>query len=294
MSHSISRRTFVGAVAASFVAPRLTVPARRLKIGHTGITWGYALPAAEAAIRDVGSLGYHAFESFGSVLDAWEARGGLGRLLDAATLPLRSAYCPFELTNASVRRDELAKATRWGTLIKKYGGSIAVVGPNSVNRTTYDFRAQRSTIQSALGDIGRALEDVGVVGALHPHTGSCVQTADEVYGVMDGVDHRIGLAPDVGELLAGGANPLTVVKDLLPVVRHVHLKDFNGGATHDGYCPLGEGRVDFAAIVEVLETSAAEPMLMVELNPGTGGRTPLEMARVSKNFLQTLGYPFRS
>lgn len=296
MSDIVSRRAFVGSVATGLFAMRASVIARRLKIGHTGITWGYAPANAEGAIRDVASLGYHGFESFGSVLDAWEAKGGLGRVLEGVKLPLQSAYCPFELTNAPVRRDEVAKARRWGTLIKKYGGSVAVVGPNTVNRSSYEFRSNRTTIQSALADIGAALDDVGVVGALHPHTGSCIQTADEVYGVMEGVDGRIGLAPDVGELLAGGADPLKVVKDLLPLVRHVHLKDFNGGAAHDGYCPVGEGRVDFAAIVDVLETSRHTPMLMVELNPpanGTAGRTPLESARASKTFLERLGYTFR-
>jgi len=296
MSDYLSRRGFVASVAAGLLVARASGFARRLKIGHTGITWGYAPPNAEDAIRDVASLGYHGFESFGSVLDAWEAKGGLGRLLEAANLPLRSAYCPFELTNANVRRDEVSKAKRWGSLIKKYGGSVAVVGPNSVNRSSYTFRSNRAAIQSALADIGAALDDAGVVAAVHPHTGSCIQTADEVYGVMDGVDRRVGLAPDVGELLAGGADPLKIVQDLLPLVRHVHLKDFNAGATHDGYCPVGEGRVDFGAIVDVLERSTREPMLMVELNPaanGTSTRAPLETARASKVFLERLGYAFK-
>jgi inosose dehydratase len=290
---TISRRSFVASVAAGVAAWRLPpILARRLQVGHTGITWGYAPANAETAIRDVGSLGYHAFESFGSVLDWWETRGGLGRLLEAAKLPLRSAYCPFELTNAAVRREEVAKATRWGALIKKYGGSIAVVGPNSVPRSSYVFSDNRAAILATLNDIGRALQDVGIVGAIHPHSGSCVQTRDEVMAVMSGIDTtRIGLAPDVGELMAGGADPVQVVRELLPLVRHVHLKDYDGGSKHDGFCPLGQGRVELSRVVELLESAEQEMMLMVELNPGT--TAALETARTSKSYLGTLGYGFR-
>ena len=39
---------------------------RRLVAGHTGITWGFSPDDAQAAVRDVGSLGYHGFESFGN------------------------------------------------------------------------------------------------------------------------------------------------------------------------------------------------------------------------------------
>ena len=69
------------AVAASPSALSRQVDAklRLRKIGHTGITWGYSAEDAPNAIRDVGELGYHGFESFGSVLEAWEERGGLHR-----------------------------------------------------------------------------------------------------------------------------------------------------------------------------------------------------------------------
>jgi inosose dehydratase len=300
MSKRISRRSFVASLAAFSVfgarMPRLT---RKLKVGYTGVTWGYVPSTAEAAIHDVGSLGFHAFETFAAVLEWWETRGGLGQLLERAGLPLRSAYCPFDLTSVTTRRDEVAKARRWGALIKKYGGSIAVIGPNPVARETFAFSESRSTILAALGDIGLALEDVGVAGAIHPHIGSCIQSRDEIFRVMDGIDaRRLGLGPDLGELLASGADPLAIVKELASAIRHVHLTDFDGGTKRDGYCPLGQGQVDIAAIVDVLETSHRLPMLMVELNPpletARAPRTPLEAARAAKTYMESLGYAFRA
>jgi inosose dehydratase len=64
---------------------------RNIKIGHTGITWPNN--QIEQAIRDIASLGFHGLETFGNVLESWEARGGLGAVLEQNKLPLISAYC---------------------------------------------------------------------------------------------------------------------------------------------------------------------------------------------------------
>jgi len=107
--------------------------------------------------------------------------------------------------------------------------------------------------------------------ALHPHTGSCIQTRDEIY-------------------------PVQVVKDFLSVIAHVHLKDFDGGSRHEGYCPVGKGRVDIQGVVEVLETSVQDFMLMAELNPAPGRDGNVsgvyQLAQASKRKLAALGYGF--
>jgi inosose dehydratase len=66
-----------------------------------------------------------------------------------------------------------------------------------------------------------------------------------------------------------------VVKDFLPLFRHVHLKDWNGGPHWAENCPLEQGKVD-------VDPSAKAPL------------TPIETARVSKEYLQKQGYAFRS
>jgi inosose dehydratase len=294
------RRTFtkmlaVGLAAASVPALGAQKP-RRLKAGHTGITWGFSPADAEKAIADVASLGFHGYESFGNVLEAWEPKGGLDKLLQAAKLPLRSAYCPVNLTDPTKRKEEVDKIVRWGGLIKKCGGSVAVIGPNNVKRPDYNFAEHKTNIVEALNDIGKALTDIGVVGALHQHTGTCVETRDETYAVMEAVDTRyVKFGPDVGQLQKGGSDPVKVVKDFLPVVRHVHMKDFDGGEHYLGYCPLGQGKVDVATLADMLDSSGNDLMIMAELDPSPQmPLAPLEAARINKTCLQSLGYSFRS
>ena len=177
-----------------------------------------------------------------------------------------------------MRGAEVEKIVRWGRLIRKCGGSVAVIGPNNVKRPEYEFGAHKAHIVDALNDIGKALGDIGVVGVLHQHTGTCVETRDETYAVVEAMDTRVvKFGPDVGQLQKGGSDPVKVVKDFLPVIRHVHLKDFDGGNAYLGYCPLGQGKVDVKAVVEALESSGNELMIMAELDPSQG--MPLSRTR---------------
>jgi len=292
----MQRRQFLGSLAVAGAGSRLFAAERRLKIGHTGITWGFKPDDAPGAIHDVASLGYNGYETFGEYLDAWELKGGLKAVLDAAGLPLVSAYCNVNLTDPTKRTDEVAKAVRWAKLIQKCGGTTAVIGPNGVRRPAYDFKTSKSDIVAALNEIGQAVTDAGVIPALHQHTGTCIETRDEVYAVLDAVNSKaVKFGPDVGQLAKGGSDPVKVVKDFLPLIRHVHLKDWDGGPYWVQYCPLGRGKVDLPAVLDLLEQNREMKIVMVELDPSANApMPPLETARTSKEYLKKLGYTFRS
>ncbi len=285
-----------GAACAGERGARAQQPVRRLRIGHTGITWGYQPDDAARAIPDVASLGYRGYETFGEVLEAWEPKGGLDKILQENKLPLISAYCNVNLTDPSKRADEVAKIIRWAKLIRKCGGVTAVIGPNGVRRSSYDFKASKDNIVAALNEFGKAAAGEGLTAVLHQHTGTCVEMRDEVYAVLEAVDSRaVKFGPDVGQLAKGGSDPVQVVKDFLPIIRHVHLKDWDGGKYWAQYCPLGQGKVNLPAVLDLLEQSPEMKIVMVELDPSPGAPlTPPETARASKEYLMKLGYAFRS
>jgi inosose dehydratase len=298
----MDRRGFIGRLGAALglagqsakVVPG--APKRRLKVGHTGITWGYKPEDAAQAIHDVGSLGYAGYESFGEVIEAWEPRGGIKRLLESSEVPLISASCNVNLTDPTKRKDETDKIIRWAKLIQRCGGVTAVVGPNGVKRSAYDFKASKADIVAALNEMCKAVSDAGITAALHQHTGTCIESRDEVYAVLESVDTKyVKFGPDVGQLAKGGADPIKIVKDFLPLIRHVHLKDWNGGPYWSEYCPLGQGKVDVPAVMDLLEQAQDLKIVMVELDPSANApMTPLETARTSKEYLKSLGYMFRT
>ena len=300
----MNRREFSKSIAAALGASALPLlgATRNLKIGYTCITWGAfprgweASATLENAVRDISSLGFHSFETFPEILDDWDAKGALSKLIDQYQVPLKSGYCRTNVTDASKRKESVEQVIKLGKTIKKFGGTFAVMQVNGVKRDSYNYKEYRSNIIAGLNDHAQALADLGLGTGLHQHTGTCIETHDEVYDVMESANTKVlKFAPDVGQLQKGGSDAAKVVRDFLPLVKHMHLKDYLGGEHYAGYCPLGMGKVDLVAILDMCETGGQQPNIMVELDPSSKQpMTPLETAQTAKAFLQKVGYKFRS
>lgn len=308
----MNRRTFSAAISAALVGGSAFGAGKlSLQIGHTGLTWvplgGRMTPRPainpmvdpqyiQAAVRDIAGLGFYGVELFGNQIEAMEAHGGVGPLLEQNKLALISAYCTVNLSDRAARKDSIAKTLEWANLVKKYKGKVIVVGPNGVKREGFDFKAAKDDIVTALNEVGKAVTDLGLTPVLHQHTGTCVETRDETYAVMESVDTRVmKFGPDIGQLQKGGADPVKVVKDFLPLVQHMHLKDFNGGPEYLGYCPLGKGKVDLPAILAMMDGRKTSGLVMVELDSPPPQPAPaLENARIAKAYLQGAGVTFKS
>jgi len=310
----INRRAFSKTVAAAALSSSaLAANKLTLHIGHTGLTWiplgggpgAGPRPAidpmadpqyVEAAIRDISQLGFYGIELFGNQIDAMEAHGGVGALLEKYNLPLISAYCGANLSDPAQRKASIEKTLGWAKLVQKYNGKVIVVGPNGVRRNTYEFKDHKDDIVTTLNELGKAVTDMGLTAVLHQHTGTCVETREETYAVMEAVDTKaMKFGPDIGQLQKGGSDPVKVVKDFLPLVQHMHLKDYVGGKEYLGYCPLGEGKVDITAILAMMEGRKTAGLVMVELDSPPPQPMPAgETAKIAKAYLQKQGVVFRS
>ncbi|MCC7123666.1 MAG: sugar phosphate isomerase/epimerase [Acidobacteria bacterium] len=308
---AITRRTFSRTLGLGLVGAALPVAAQRpldVRVGHTGITWPWGNAPGQGparlsgpepiveVVRDVSGLGYRGLELFGWQIEGMEAFGGLGPLLEKHKLPLVSSYSGVNLTDPAQRQTTIANTVRTGKLVKKLGGTVIVIGPNGVPRNTFDFAANKAGIVTALNEVCRAVTDIGLTPVLHQHTGTCIETRDETYAVMEAVDTRyVKFGPDIGQLQKGGADPVKVVKDFLPLVHHMHLKDFSGGEAFLGYCPLGEGKVDLPAILAMMDGKKIDGMVMVELD--SSPNQPIsakDTATTAKAYLQKHGVSLRA
>jgi len=298
----MNRRQFSKTLAIGLGSTALyAADSRKLKIGYTCITWGTfprgdeAAATLEPALRDIASLGFNGFETFPEVLDNWDKKGALTQLLERHKLPLTSAYCRTNLIEPAKRKETVDAVIGMGKVIKKYGGKFGVLAPNGMQREGYDFKAHKASIIAGLNDCAMALNDLGLGAGLHQHTGTAIETRDETYAVMEGVNTKhCKFAPDVGQLQKGGADAAQCVKDFLSITVHMHLKDWKGWDHYVGYCPLGQGKVDIKRILDMVEKSNSSANIMVELDPSANApMTPLETAQTSKAYLQNLGYKFK-
>jgi inosose dehydratase len=312
MKKTLNRRTFsqlvamsMGATATAGVSVWAQAKKRNVVIGHTGITWpgrtggggrrgGGAPPPPpdpalnETIFKDVSELGFAGLELFDWQINGLESQGLLGGLVEKYKLPLVASYTSVNLTDPAQRGETIAAAVAVGKIMKKYGGKTIVIGPNGrVGGESYNYNDHKQNIVTTLNELGKAVTDIGLIAALHQHTGTAVETRDETYATMEAVDTRVvKFGPDIGQLLKGGVDPVPVVKAFLPVVQHLHFKDWVGGPSMAGYCPLGLGKVDLIGILDLMEGRKLEGMIMVELDrSGEMPYTPRETADIARGWL---------
>jgi inosose dehydratase len=250
----------------------------------------------EIIFKDVSELGFAGLELFDWQINSLESQGVLAGFVEKYKLPLISSYTSVNLTDPAMRAQTIAAAVSVGNILKKYGGKTIVVGPSGrVGGQSYNYSEHKQNIVTTLNELGKAITDIGLIAALHQHTGTAVETRDETYQTMEGVDTRyVKFGPDIGQLQKGGVDPIEVVKHFLPVVHHMHFKDWIGGSSMAGYCALGLGKVDLVGILDLMEGRKLEGMIMVELD--SGGQmpyTPREAAQIAREFLVKNGVPMK-
>ncbi len=316
----MDRRTFsqlLGMTLAATATPVLPAWAqakkRNIVIGHTGITWparsaggarrgGGPPPPPDPALnetifKDVSDLGFYGLELFDWQINGLESQGVLGGFVEQYKLPLISSYTSVNLTDPAQRGATIASAVAVGKILKKYGGRTIVIGPSArVGGESYNYNEHKQNIVTTLNELGKAITDIGLIAALHQHTGTAVETRDETYATMEAVDTRyVKFGPDIGQLQKGGVDPVAVVKKFLPVVQHMHFKDWVGGPSMAGYCALGLGKVDLVGILDLMEGRKLEGMIMVELDGG--GQmpyTPREAAQIAHDWLVKSGVAMKA
>jgi inosose dehydratase len=271
------------------------------RIGHTGITWP-GLPV-EQAMADVASTGFTAFETMAHLfLQNSAGRAALERGTQLTGVKLAAAYCGANFLEPEHARADFDKLLAWGRALRDLGGDVAVIGPGRKRPQGYepdDYESMANT----LTELGRRMSDVGVTIALHPHTGTSVETPEEIVAVLEEIDPRyVGFGPDVGQIAKAGGDPLELVQTYRSLVRHIHIKDYVGGPVrydasgkaidttgYAGYVPLGEGVVDLRAILQILDEDAYAGWLMVELD-GTphSPHAPKTAAAMGRKHLEVL------
>jgi inosose dehydratase len=249
----------------------------------------------EAIFRDVSELGFAGLELFDWQINGLESQGLLAGFVEKHKLPLVASYTGINLTDPAQRAQTIANAVSVGKIMKKYGGKTIVIGPSGrIGGQNYNFAEHKQNIVTTLNELGKAITDIGLIAALHQHTGTAVETRDETYQTMEAVDTRyVKFGPDIGQLQKGGVDPVEVVKHFLPVVHHMHFKDWDGLEGGAGYCPLGQGKVNLIGVLDLMEGRKIEGMIMVELD-GARQLTPRDAAVIARDFLVKNGVTMKA
>jgi inosose dehydratase len=167
-------------------------------------------------------------------------------------------------------------------------GPVVLADAGTAERLAGAGRPAEQARTALEGDrLARALERVsqaaercrarGVDAVFHHHTGTYVETPDEIAALMAGTD--VPLCFDTGHAAVGGGDPLELVRTHAKRIEHLHVKDVDPvllarvrsgdlpleQAWGDGiFCPLGDGMVDLRAVLTLPELQDFEGWIVLE------------------------------
>ncbi|WP_214406588.1 sugar phosphate isomerase/epimerase family protein [Pseudonocardia lacus] len=265
--------------------------------------WGHQL-APELVLAQMRELGLAATEFGPEGFLPVEPRGRAD-VLAAHGLSAVGGFVPALLHDAG--HDPLPAVDRELDAFVAAGAGTLVLAAAS-GTDGYDARPELDdaawrTLLGNLDRIAARARGRGVDAVLHPHVGTMVETGAEVERVLAG--STVPLCLDTGHLLIGGSDPLDLAKAVPERIAHTHLKDVDatvaarvraGDTTYTDavrggmYRPLGQGDVDIAGIVGVLEAHGYRGWYVLEqdtiLTAEPTGEGPVADVGASVEFLR--------
>jgi inosose dehydratase len=164
--------------------------------------------------------------------------------------------------------------------------------------------AEMRQFADTLNRVGEITLAEGVRSCFHNHVGTVIETREETDALLALADPAlVFLGPDTGHLAWAGADPVAFCRDYAPRILTMHLKDINAAVAEQGraaewdyqeaqrhgvWTELGQGAIDFPAILEILRGAGFSGWLIVETDV-TQLPSALESAQVSRAYLRGLG-----
>jgi len=146
---------------------------------------------------------------------------------------------------------------------------------------------ERRKVINGLRWMGDYAADRGIRIALETHEGP-TQNGKRAREFLAELDHpHVGLNYDTGNIYYynDDIDPAEDIREIADRVMHVHLKDTLGGKGEWRFCALGEGRVNFAKIVQTLESAGFDGPYSLEIEglEGEDLRREEHLQRVRKS-----------
>ncbi|MEZ6051212.1 MAG: sugar phosphate isomerase/epimerase family protein [Planctomycetaceae bacterium] len=167
----------------------------------------------------------------------------------------------------------------------KLGVSLVVAGAGGAVTPE-----EESTLFEHLCQIGDMAGKRGITYCFETHPGLC-RNASGMLRTMEHLDHpHLRLNFDTGNILFynEGADVPDELEQVLPYVKHVHLKDHRGAAGEWCFPALGAGgNVDFARVVELLHGIGYDGPMSLEIE-GIQGEAELTLDQTHQRVVDSV------
>jgi inosose dehydratase len=265
-------------------------------------------PSPEQVLTEIKAAGYDGTELGPYGYYPCAARE-LQQTLRSHNLTLTSAFVPLRWFQPERFPSDAEALTGVARLLAELQCPFIVVadGMAAADEPVPDEAAWK-TVAHNMEEIARRMQGLGLRTVFHLEAGSHLATPDDQERLCALADpDLVGICLDTGHYAYSFGDPREAVRQYGRRIRYVHLKDVDPGvrervsrenldfysAVRSGvFAPLGAGCAQIAGVVADLLSLGYEGWLVAEqdvLMPLGGGRTPLENARRSRDYLRQLG-----
>ena len=252
----------------------------------------------------------------------------LGAELARRGLVMLGAFVPVALKHPAAHAAGIANAVKTARLLAAVAGTPApylVLADDNGTAPERTRLAGRVTPESGLNpedwrvfaggvdQLARVVfEETGLRTVFHHHCAGYVETPDEIATLLELTDpRRLGLVFDTGHYCYGaGAGSCDVPCDVVAAldrfgdrVWYIHCKDcqpevarraraeqwdYFTALRHGVFCELGQGCVDFPALLRWLGARGYDGYVLVEQDVLAGMGTPKESAQRNREYLRSI------
>jgi|GEM_PF-3460196 len=184
-------------------------------------------------------------------------------LLDLHRLDLAAISCVENWLHSEETDAEVERSARVIDFISHFPGSLLQLCPAS-GRDRANLSERQQNAIKCINRVARRAAGEGIACVVHPNAplGSVFRISEDYEVLVHGLDAScVGLIADIGNIAAGGIDPLDIIRIYRPLIRHVHFKyRLISGVLAE----MGAGDIDFVSIASELDQTAYEGWVIIE------------------------------